>query len=104
MGKMKHRRGVAFKFNQVLHIIFINIFIAHFTLGLQQTAATTAADKEKHGKRITYYKGKRDGVEIYWFIELSYIHFIYCLKGIIKNGVKEIFVQYCFDEFVKVIT
>ncbi|XP_055539389.1 nephrin-like [Wyeomyia smithii] len=44
MGKMKHR--IAFKFNQVFRIIFINIFIAHFTLGLQQPAA----DKEKHVK------------------------------------------------------
>ncbi|XP_055644329.1 neural cell adhesion molecule 1-like [Toxorhynchites rutilus septentrionalis] len=44
MGRMKHH--IAFKFNQVFHIIFINIFIAHFTLGLQQPAA----DKEKHVK------------------------------------------------------
>ncbi|XP_058447205.1 CD166 antigen-like [Malaya genurostris] len=44
MGKMKHR--IAFKFNQVFHIIFINIVIAQFTLGLQQTTT----DKEKHVK------------------------------------------------------
>ncbi|XP_065084248.1 protein turtle homolog A-like [Ochlerotatus camptorhynchus] len=41
-GKMKH--NIAFKFNQVFHIIFINVFIAHFTLGLQ----LPAPDKDKH--------------------------------------------------------
>nr|XP_029724977.1 neural cell adhesion molecule 1-B-like [Aedes albopictus] len=42
MGKMKH--GIAFKFNQVFHVVFINVFIAHFTLGLQ----LPASDKDKH--------------------------------------------------------
>ena len=41
---MKH--NITSKFNQVFNIIFINIFIAHFTHGLLQVQI----DKDKHGK------------------------------------------------------